>query len=114
MIKVLPYVLIYLTGVLLSAFSQVLLKKEAMREHAGFLQEYLNPSVIISYMIFFGCTFLSMLAYRGIPMNWGPVLESSGYLFVTVLGALFLNEKVTGKKAAALAVIVAGILIYAL
>ena len=113
MIKVLPYVLIYLSGVLLSAFSQVLLKKEAMKEHAGFLQEYLNPAVIISYSIFFGCTFLSMLAYRGIPMNWGPVLESSGYLFVTVLGALFLNERITGKKALALLVIVAGILIYA-
>lgn len=113
MSKVIPYVMIYLAGVFFSAVSQILLKKEAVREHKNFLAEYLNFRVIFSYAVFFGCTLLSMLAYRGIPMNWGPVLETTGYVFVTVLGAIFLGERITRKKVIALAVIIAGILIYA-
>ena len=109
----LPWALIYLAGVFLSSVSQIILKKEAGKPHRSFLAEYLNPAVILSYGIFFGCTMLSMFAYRGIPMNWGPVLETAGYLFVTVLGAVFLGEKVNRKKIAALGVIIAGILIYA-
>jgi multidrug transporter EmrE-like cation transporter len=108
-----PYILIYLTGVFLSSLSQILLKKEADREHGSFLREYLNPRVIIAYGIFFGCTFLTMLAYKEIPMNWGPVLETAGYIFVTVLGVTILREKVTKKKFFALCVILCGILMYA-
>ena len=110
----LPYVLIYLAGVFFSSVSQIILKKESGREHKNFLSEYLNPAVIISYGVFFGCTLLTLLAYRGIPMNWGPVLETAGYFFVTVLGAAFLKEKITAKKMGALCVIIAGILLYAL
>ena len=109
-----PYFMIYLTGVFLGAVSQIMLKKEAMKPHKNFLAEYLNVNVIVSYGIFFGCTLLTLLAYRGIPMNWGPVLETAGYLFVTILGALILKERITPKKVAALGVIVFGILVYAL
>ncbi len=110
----LPYLLIYLLGVFLSSASQIVLKKEADTEHKSFLAEYLNPRVIFSYSIFLGTTVLTMLAYRGIPMNYGPVLETCGYFFVTILGGIFLHEKITTKKAGALALIIAGILIYAL
>ena len=110
----LPYMAVYLLGVFLSSCSQIFLKKEAVKEHRSFLAEYLNPSVVISYMVFGGCTLLTLLAYRVLPVNYGAVLETAGYLFVTVLGALFLKERVTGKKLAALAVILAGIVIYAM
>nr|WP_027871853.1 multidrug ABC transporter [[Eubacterium] cellulosolvens] len=112
--SMIPYILIYLAGVFFSSLSQILLKKEANKEHGSFLQEYLNPRVIVAYGIFFGCTFLTMLAYKGIPMNWGPVLETAGYIFVTVLGVTILKEKITWKKFLALCVILAGILLYAL
>ena len=109
-----PYFMCYLTGVFLGAVSQIMLKKEAMKPHRSFLAEYLNVRVILSYAIFFGCTLLTLLSYRGIPMNWGPVLETAGYLFVTVLGATILKERITKKKVAALGIIVFGILVYAL
>ena len=112
--ELLPYMGIYLLGVFFSSCSQILLKKEAVREHKNFLAQYLNPPVILSYLIFGGCTLLTLLAYRRLPVNYGPVLESAGYLFVTVLGVVFLHEKVNRKQLAALAVILAGILIYAL
>ena len=104
---------IYLLSVFFSSCSQIFLKKEAVKDHSSFLAEYLNPSVILSYLVFGGCTLLTLLAYRVLPVNYGAILESAGYLFVTILGVLFLKEKITGKKLAALAVILTGIIIYA-
>ncbi len=111
----LPFVFVYLLGVFLSSFAQIILKKEAMKEHASALREYLNPGVIIGYGIIFGCTLLTVTAYRGgLPVSWGNVLESSGYLFVTFFGVTLLKEKVTKEKGIALCVIMAGILMFAL
>ena len=107
-----PYILIYLLSVFLSSASQIVLKKEAVREHKSFLHEYLNVSVIVSYGIFFGCTLLTTFAYRGLPMSYGSVLETAGYLSVTALGAIFLKERITVKKLLALAVSMIGIAVY--
>jgi len=111
--ELLPYIGIYSLGVFLSAVSQVLLKKEALKEHKNWLSEYLNPGVIIGYTIFVGCTLLTLLAYQKLPMSMGPILETMGYLYVTVFGVLIFHEKLNSKKVIALAVIIAGIVIYA-
>lgn len=108
------YALIYLLGVFLAAVSQVLLKKAAMRPHKNFLMEYLDWRVILGYGIFVGCTLLSILAYKGIPMSLGPVLEATSYLYVTVFGVTIFKEKLSRKKCIALALILVGIFIYAL
>jgi len=109
----LPQMLIYLLGVLLSSFAQIMLKTEASKEHAGVIAEYLNWRVIAGYGIIFGCTILTLLAYRGgLPVSWGNVLESAGYVFVTALGVTILKEKVGRDKLIALAVILAGILLF--
>ena len=55
-----------------------------------------------------------MLAYKGVPLNIGPVLEATGYLYVTIFGVTIFHEKMNPKKIAALVMIVAGILAYAL
>lgn len=79
------------------------------------IAEYLNPRVIIGYGIIFGCTILTLLAYRGgLPVSWGNVLESAGYVFVTILGVTILKEKVGRDKLIALGVILAGILMFTL
>ena len=110
----LPYVLLYLGSTFLASVSQVLLKKAAMREHRSLLAEYTDWRVILGYGLFVGCTLLTMLAYRGVPLNVGPVLEATGYLYVTVFGVTIFHERMNGKKAAALALILLGIAVYAL
>ena len=110
----LPYVLLYLASTFLSSVSQVLLKKAAMREHRNLLAEYTDWRVILGYGLFVGCTLLTMLAYRGVPLNVGPVLEATGYLYVTVFGVTIFHERMNGKKAAALALILLGIAVSAL
>jgi len=58
---------------------------------------------------------LTLLAYRGgLPVSWGNVLESAGYVFVTVLGVMILKERVGRDKLIALGVILAGILMFTL
>ena len=107
------YSLLLLFGVFISAISQVLLKKAAMKQYASRLQEYLNPQVIFAYVLFVGTTFLSILAYRGIPLNLGPVLETTSYIYVTIFGVTIFREQLTPKKVFALGLIILGIVIYA-
>ena len=103
-----------LLGVLVSAVSQVLLKKSAMREHESAIREYLNPFVIFAYVLFVGSTLLSVISYRGIPLSMGPILEATGYIYVTAFGVLLFHERVDARKLVALVLIVAGIAIYSL
>ena len=110
----LPYLLLYLFSTFLASVSQVLLKKAALREHKSLLAEYTDWRVLLGYGPFVGCTLLTMLAYKGVPLNVGPVLEATGYLYVTVFGVTIFHEKMNPRKVAALAIIIVGILIYAL
>lgn len=107
------YACVLLLGVFLGAVSQVMLKKAAMRTWPSRVREYLNPLVIFAYVIFVGTTLLSVLAYRGLPVSLGAVLESTSYLYVTAFGVLIFHEKLTGRKVLALALILGGIAVYA-
>lgn len=109
----LMYSIFLLVGVFISAVSQVLLKKSALKQYDSRLAEYLNPLVITAYAIFVVATFLSIFAYRGIPMSMGPVIETTSYIYVTIFGVTIFKEKINLKKILALALIVIGICVYA-
>lgn len=102
-----------LLGVFVSAVSQVMLKKSASREHGSVVKEYLNPLVVFAYVLFVDATLLSVLSYKGIPLSMGPVLDATGYLWVTLFGVTIFHERMNAKKLLALALIVCGIVIYA-
>ena len=59
-------------------------------------------------------TVLSVLAYRGIPLSMGPILDATGYLWVTLFGVTVFHERMGGRRFLALALIILGIAIYAL
>ena len=108
------YACILLFGVFISAISQVMLKRAAMKTYSSKIQEYLNPLVISAYVLFVGTTLLSILAYRGIPLSMGPVLEATSYIYVTFFGVKIFKEKMNLKKILALCLIICGIIVYAL
>ena len=108
------FALIFVAGVFISSVSQIILKKSADIEYPNKIREYLNGRVIFSYIIFFGATLCSILAYTRIPLSLGPILESSGYIFVAVMSRLFLKEKITKQKMLGLSIIIIGIIIYAI
>lgn len=108
------FILIYLAGVFVSSIAQILLKKSAGKKYESVIREYLNPYVIISYAIFFGATFCTIYAYKGVPLSFGPILAASQYVFIAILSKIFLKEKIGLKKFIGLSVIVAGIIVYSL
>lgn len=101
-----------LAGTFISAVAQVLLKKEAQVKHGAVIEEYLNPREIIAYIIFFGATFLSIFAYRVVPLSMGPILEATGYIWVTIFGVTIFRERMNKTKIIALGLIIAGIVVY--
>ena len=110
--RTLLYSGIILFGTLISAVSQVMLKKSAMQTHGSLMKEYANPLVIGAYVLFVLATLCSVIAYRGIPLSLGAVLEASSYIYVTWFGVTLFHETISRRKAAALALIIIGIVIY--
>lgn len=106
------YILIYVFSVFISALSQILLKLSARKEYDNLLKEYLNPFVIVAYSIFFASSLLTVIAYKEVPLSMGPVIESVGYVFVTLMSFLFLKEKIGRQKLVGIILILIGVLIF--
>ena len=106
------YVLIFLLSVFIASFSQILLKKSANRNHNSRIREYLNKFVVIAYFIFFISTILTIIAYKGIELKCGTVIESTGYIFILIMGRIFLDEKITKNKILGVLIIILGIFIF--
>lgn len=107
------YIIIFLSASLISAVSQILLKQSAKKTYSSWIYEYLNVKVITAYVIFFIATFITIYCYKVIPLSLGAMLESSGYVFVTVLGRLILKETVSKQKILGMAFVIAGVVIVA-
>lgn len=105
-----PFILLFIFSVFLSSVSQVMLKTSANEEHEDLKSEYLNKRVIAAYALFFGSTLITVFAFRAIPLSWGPILESFGYVFVAIMSYFVLREHVGRKKVIGLILIVAGVL----
>ncbi len=106
------YYLLSLLAVLIASFSQIILKKSALREYDSVIKEYWNPYVIIGYGMLFSSMILAILAYSGLEFKIVPVLESVGYILVMFLSRLFFREKITLKKAIGTILILAGVIIF--
>jgi len=107
------YFILYLFSVLVASLSQITLKKSAMKQYETHLKEYLNPYVSSAYFFFFGSSLLTTLAYKGVPLTLGPVLESTGYVYIAILGVIILKEKLSGRKIIGNIMIIIGIFVYA-
>ena len=59
--------------------------------------KYTDWRVVLGYGLFVGCSLLTMLAYKGVPLNVGPVLEATGYIYVTFFGVVIFHEKMNPK-----------------
>ncbi len=112
--KVFVYALIYIAGVLISAFAQVLLKKSADTKKDNIIKEYLNVKTICSYAIFFIATLCSVFAYKYLPLSYGPILGTLEYIFVAILSYIFLKERIKRKKLVGLLIVLVGVFIYSI
>jgi small multidrug resistance pump len=114
MSRVQLYSFLMVFGVFISSISQIVLKKAAGKTYKNHIREYLNASVIIAYGLFFTSTIFNILALKYVMISYVPIIESTGYIFVTALGAIFLHEKIGKKKIIGLFIIISGVLIFSL
>ena len=105
-------VCLLLLSVFISSVSQIILKKAADKTYESTLKEYMNPMVIGAYGLFFCSVILTMLALKHVPLSMSPILESTGYIFVSVMGYIFLKERFSRRKLMGFALILAGIFIF--
>lgn len=112
--NIILYSVIYLLGVIVSSFSQILLKKSANREEQSFIKQYLNVRVIVAYGMFFGATLLSIFAYKVIPLTLGAILGTLEYGLVAILGHFLLKENLCARQIFGILVIIAGIIVYSI
>lgn len=103
---------VMLVNAFLSAFSQVLLKQSANKEHKSMIQEYLNVRVITSYIILAYTLVSNAFAYQGISYKYGSVIGASSYIFLMILSKLILKEKITKKVLLGNIIIMFGMLVY--
>jgi drug/metabolite transporter (DMT)-like permease len=99
-------------GVFISSAAQILLKKSAQKERESAIREYLNRLVITGYLILFAAMCVAIVAYRVVPLKYGAIIESLGYVFVMLLSAAFLKEKITPRKLLGNIIIIAGIVVF--
>ncbi len=105
------YMIVFLLSVIIASFSQVILKISAKEKHENVIKEYINKYVIIGYFLMFLSSFLTTIAYKGIPLSYGPILNSLGYLVVGFFGWTILKEKITKRRTLGYIFIVLGVLI---
>lgn len=99
-------------AVLLSAASQMLLKRGAKEKYDSVIKEYLNVWVISGYFLLAASTLCVIFAYKGVDYKNGPVIEALGFPLVMLLGRLIYSEKLTKNKLIGMAVIIAGVVVY--
>lgn len=105
---------IYLIASFISSVSQILLRKEAMKEHKSYIFEYVNFSVIAAYFLLFITTLLAIFAFKNLSISMGSVLESSGYIFVAILSKIFLKERMSTKSKIGYGLIIIGIIMFSI
>ena len=98
--------LLVIVSVLAAANAQMLLKQGAKKQYSTFIRQYLNPWVIGGYGIMGASLLLNVLCLsRGVQVKEISIIESLSYLFVPLLSWLFFEERITWRKAGAIAVI---------
>ena len=107
------YKLLVIVSVLAAASAQMLLKRGTKEDYPSFLRQYLNPWVIGGYGIMGASLLLNVFCLsHGVQVKEVSIIESLSYLFVPVLSWLFFKEQITWRKAGAIAVIMAGVVVF--
>jgi len=109
-----PAALIMLLSFAISAFSQVLLKKEAVVTHDKWYKQYLNPRVIIAYVLFVVATVCTVISYTALPLSYDPIWNALGQVLSLIMCFIFLKERPNKKKLVGVGIILVGMIVFLL
>ena len=105
--------LVVLGSLLIASLAQMSLKKGASLHYGSLWREYVNVWVIGGYALMFLSMVIDVWAVsKGVQVKELSSMESCSYLFVPLLGSLFFKEKVPARKFGAIALILAGVIVF--
>lgn len=105
--------LLVIVSALMGACSQMLLKHSARQAHNAWWREYVNVWVISGYALLALSLVVNLYAlHLGVLAQEMSIMESINYLFVPLLAWWCFGERITCRKAVAIAVIVAGVVVF--
>lgn len=94
---------------LLSACSQMLLKKSAIEVHTSVWGEFFNLKVVGGYTLLIGAMLLSIFCYGKIGYMNVIIIEPIGYIFVLFLSRFIFKETLHWRKCVGSGLILLGI-----
>lgn len=97
---------------MITALSQILLKRSANKKHMNIIFEYLNPYVVISYFLYMAVLALNVFIYTQIDYRFGVVINSMALVFVMLLSRLVLKERICKKQIAGNILVILGIVCF--
>lgn len=106
------YMLLFIFGIILANYSQILLKKATLQQYDSRIKEYTNPYVIIGYSLFVINAGLNVIAMKGMALKQASALESLSYIIILIFGWYFLGEKITKRKLIGNMIIIVGVIVY--
>lgn len=106
------YQLTMLLGVLIGSLAQIPLKNSALDQRAGTISYFLNVKTFLGYMMMAVASILSFISIRNLELKKAAIIETSGYLFVLIIGRAVFKEHVGARKLIAALIIITGILVF--
>ena len=111
--QVIVYIPLVILAVFAAAGAQIFLKKGATKEYTPLWKQYVNPWVISGYAIMGLSLLLNVFCLgHGVQAKEVSTIESLSYLFVPGLSWFFFRERLSWRKAGAIAVILVGIVVF--
>ena len=76
-------------------------------------RQYINPPVIIAYLLYLAVTVINVRLFALLPLAVGTVLVALSYIGVALSGRFFLGESLTFRQVRGIVICVVGMLLYA-
>jgi multidrug transporter EmrE-like cation transporter len=77
-----------------------------------FQAQYLNRHVVGGYTLLLVAMVIPLYALKFIDLKYAAIFESLGYVFIMVLSAIFLHERVTRRLIVGNILIIAGVIMF--
>lgn len=106
------YIALMVICEIISAFSQMLLKRSTLVAHESRVKEYFNINVITGYFFLMIAMLIAIYCYGKIGYMNVIIIEPLGYIFVLILSRIFFKELLHWRKCAGSGLIILGIYVF--
>ncbi|MDD4309066.1 MAG: EamA family transporter [Candidatus Cloacimonetes bacterium] len=104
--------LIMMASVAIGSLAQIPLKKSAQKTSSLNARYFINLYTAVGYGMMFIASILSFWAIRKLGIQLAAMIETTGYIYIMLIGYFVFKEKITLRKLFACALIICGIIIY--